>query len=375
MFLKFSRMLLQLAPLFSAISYHFTDYRLRRIFYPGPCKPSLRRYFKQSGHTLLFNVYTSIQRGTFSFSELVRASQKSTGRWVYRQTMPGQQSRVEWSFVPTEDERARGYIAVEGGQMVSLHGFDEQGHANISTKSGRDGKVPGCYIKERGGWEVEYDDNEPAASSCSSGELDICGIDTACAAAMRACSSGQLSALTLQLCWDFGSSVRDRNKEFKMNRLVLSRVCMGRMTSIIKVSSALIPRLFFSAFKYSSPHTSPKSCTNPPPPPPFPLPQLAAAGPVFHFINNRSFPFPILSLCLAPIAARLTRHSTFSDPTFGRLFGETTCCKLLPASTPANSTSAATTRVLKRWSLLPHRRATTTIYWSPVRLFSKMAGD
>ncbi len=144
------------------------------------------------------------------------------------------QSRVEWSFAPTQDESAKGYIAVESGGLICLHGIDEQGHATITTKNGQKGKVPSVCLAHRGGWEVQYDDDEISASSSSSGGFN-CGIDPACSAAMRACSSGLLSVLILQLCWDFRSRVRDRNKEFRMNGLVLGRVCMGRMTSIIKV--------------------------------------------------------------------------------------------------------------------------------------------
>ncbi len=242
MFLKFSRVLPQFAPVTNAISVYFVFRHLRQIFYPGHPAPSLREFFYSSGCISHLDTYAEVLQGTSMQTVSLSPALQPKARWIYT---PSNACRavVTWCFTPSSEQACQGFITVDFGDVVEIQGHKSMDRGSVGVvvvKSrnaaavGNKGLLP-CFCISRhnlGAWHVEYCDAATRCLPCSSGS----GIDIACAATMRACSSGFTIALVLRLgCNLSDAAFWDRKMFFKMNRLILAWVAAARSSCVIKV--------------------------------------------------------------------------------------------------------------------------------------------
>jgi hypothetical protein len=231
MFTRYSRVLPYFAPVSNAVGAYFVFRRLRQIFYPGRYIPSLRTFFYRSGCISLFNMYAAVLQAGHTHGLPLNLLAVPQPRWTF--TPNHRRATVLQDFCPSISQERLGFIFVRRGTQVVIETMSGECADIVEPEKGKAGKVPSYLFdktEEFGVWQVDYQGAEaPVLSCCGS------GFDTASAAAMRACSSGCLTALVLRLSCDYRSAARHRKREIKMNRAIVSRVVAQRSPRIIQV--------------------------------------------------------------------------------------------------------------------------------------------
>jgi hypothetical protein len=310
MFVQFSRALPLRVPLFVAMGHFFASHHLTKYvrgpIHTGraPPPPSLFQFFHNSGHESLLNDYARMLLGNHDGS--LQFKQRKA-MWIKKHA--AQRVQVV-SITPIHREG----ITLKHGEFLDDVTFSPRGEnfgchnsycEGTHQQTGQRIFVSMRDVKNAGGeaaWHVEYEDSDTPAAPLEG------GMDIASAAAMRACSSGLLSTLVRRLVTQssYPGQVADTGRDVVANRAVLAVVGGGRLTSITKVKLANLPASLCRSCP--APHNS-----SPPPPH-----QMAAAVPLFHFVDRRYQPL------LSPsIQSRPKWFQTPPDPTLGPRFGAT----------------------------------------------------